>query len=33
MTPPEKMDWGGNLLHFRDPSGNELTLVQSAVGA
>lgn len=26
--PPERMAWGGLLAHFRDPSGNTLTLVQ-----
>lgn len=25
--PPEKMFWGGTLAHFRDPSGNTLTLL------
>jgi catechol 2,3-dioxygenase-like lactoylglutathione lyase family enzyme len=28
LKRPEKMDWGGSVLHFHDPSGNELTLVQ-----
>lgn len=27
-SPPEKMEWGGILAHFRDPAGNVLTLVQ-----
>lgn len=27
LAPPEKMDWGGTLAHFKDPSGNVLTLV------
>lgn len=25
--PPEKQPWGGTLAHFRDPSGNVLTLL------
>jgi predicted enzyme related to lactoylglutathione lyase len=28
VEPPEKMPWGGTLAHFRDPSGNVLTLVE-----
>ncbi len=28
LNPPEKMPWGGTLAHFKDPSGNVLTLVQ-----
>lgn len=26
--PPEPQDWGGRLVHFRDPDDNVLTLVQ-----
>ena len=26
-SPPERMDWGGVLAHFRDPEGNVLTLL------
>ena len=26
-APPEKQGWGGSLAHFRDPDGNELTLL------
>ena len=26
-APPEKQPWGGALAHFRDPDGNELTLL------
>lgn len=26
-APPEKQPWGGTLAHFRDPSGNTLTLL------
>lgn len=26
--PPETMFWGGRLAHFRDPSGNVLTLAE-----
>ena len=26
--PPEPQDWGGQLVHFSDPSGNVLTLVE-----
>lgn len=26
-SPPEKQDWGGTLVHFRDPDGNTLTLL------
>ncbi|MCR9256167.1 MAG: VOC family protein [Alphaproteobacteria bacterium] len=26
--PPEPQDWGGRLVHFSDPSGNILTLVE-----
>ena len=25
--PPEKQFWGGTLAHFKDPDGNELTLL------
>ena len=25
--PPEKQSWGGTLAHFKDPSGNVLTLL------
>jgi len=28
LAPPEKMPWGGTLAHFKDPSGNILTLVE-----
>ena len=27
LGPPEKQPWGGTLAHFRDPSGNVLTLL------
>ncbi|HYD45084.1 MAG TPA: VOC family protein [Phenylobacterium sp.] len=27
LGPPEKMPWGGTLAHFKDPSGNTLTLL------
>ena len=27
LAPPEPMPWGGTLAHFRDPSGNVLTLM------
>jgi catechol 2,3-dioxygenase-like lactoylglutathione lyase family enzyme len=27
VAPPEKMPWGGTLAHFKDPSGNVLTLL------
>lgn len=27
VSPPTKMDWGGTLAHFKDPSGNVLTLL------
>jgi catechol 2,3-dioxygenase-like lactoylglutathione lyase family enzyme len=27
VGPPEKMPWGGTLAHFKDPSGNVLTLL------
>lgn len=27
LGPPEKMYWGGSLAHFKDPSGNTLTLL------
>ena len=27
LAAPEKMPWGGTLAHFRDPSGNVLTLL------
>ena len=27
MHPPEKQVWGGTLAHFKDPDGNELTLL------
>ena len=27
LGPPEKMYWGGTLAHFKDPSGNTLTLL------
>jgi len=27
LAPPEKMDWGGTLAHFKDSSGNVLTLL------
>lgn len=27
-APPERMDWGGALAHFRDPAGNVLTLLE-----
>ncbi len=26
-APPEKQPWGGALAHFKDPDGNELTLL------
>ena len=26
-SPPEKQPWGGSLAHFKDPSGNILTLM------
>ena len=26
-SPPEKQPWGGTLAHFKDPSGNTLTLL------
>ncbi len=26
-APPEKQPWGGSLAHFKDPSGNILTLM------
>jgi predicted enzyme related to lactoylglutathione lyase len=29
ITPPEKQEWGGTLAHFKDSSGNVLTLVPS----
>ena len=28
LEPPEKQPWGGTLAHFKDPSGNILTLVE-----
>jgi catechol 2,3-dioxygenase-like lactoylglutathione lyase family enzyme len=28
LEPPEKQPWGGTLAHFKDPSGNVLTLVE-----
>jgi catechol 2,3-dioxygenase-like lactoylglutathione lyase family enzyme len=28
--PPERQPWGGTLAHFRDPSGNVLTLLGGA---
>ena len=28
LEPPEKMDWGGIMAHFRDPGGNTLTIIQ-----
>ena len=28
LEPPEMQPWGGTLAHFRDPSGNVLTLVE-----
>jgi predicted enzyme related to lactoylglutathione lyase len=28
LHPPERQTWGGILAHFRDPSGNVLTMVQ-----
>jgi len=27
LHPPEKQPWGGTLTHFKDPSGNVLTLL------
>jgi catechol 2,3-dioxygenase-like lactoylglutathione lyase family enzyme len=27
ISPPQKMPWGGTLAHFKDPSGNVLTLL------
>ena len=30
VAPPEQQPWGGYLAHFRDPDGNELTLVGTA---
>ncbi|MCC6917989.1 MAG: hypothetical protein IT548_02225 [Alphaproteobacteria bacterium] len=27
LAPPERQPWGGTLAHFRDPSGNGLTLL------
>ena len=27
--PPEKQSWGGTLAHFKDPSGNVLTIMES----
>jgi catechol 2,3-dioxygenase-like lactoylglutathione lyase family enzyme len=27
LGPPEKQPWGGTLAHFKDPSGNTLTLL------
>jgi catechol 2,3-dioxygenase-like lactoylglutathione lyase family enzyme len=27
VAPPEKQEWGGTLAHFKDTSGNVLTLV------
>jgi uncharacterized glyoxalase superfamily protein PhnB len=27
ISPPQKMRWGGTLAHFKDPSGNVLTLL------
>ncbi|MGF1503100.1 MAG: VOC family protein [Paracoccaceae bacterium] len=28
LGPPERQPWGGTLAHFRDPSGNVITLVE-----
>jgi len=28
LHPPERQTWGGTLAHFKDPSGNVLTMVQ-----
>jgi catechol 2,3-dioxygenase-like lactoylglutathione lyase family enzyme len=27
LGPPERMEWGGTLAHFKDPDGNVLTLL------
>ncbi len=31
--PPERQPWGGILVHFEGPDGNELTLVQYPTGS
>ena len=31
--PPAKQPWGGTLAHFKDPSGNVLTLIEESPAA